>query len=221
MRNIKHIIGVLAFGLLTATTKADIATDLSNLGSDITGTNSAIVGFGGKSLSKSDTYCAGFLYSYNITDQGGASVVGGVDRLFTTGGNNVSSDTFTLSGGFQLSTLVHPFSMWGATNFAVRLGAATLVGTPTSGQNSGNLMNLNRVFGYTDLYTFKLPKFNVPATICLGAGYGNRVGAGAQYDGNWANIFVGLHAGDGGASMMSADLDDQKIAETADSWKNL
>ena len=209
-------IGILFFFGCKASAQTTIGDTLSHLGDQITGTNAAFVAFGGKSLSKSDTYCAGGLYSFAITDQGGASVVGGVDRLFTTGGSGIgkSSDTFTLSGGFQLSALIHPFSMWGATNFAVRTGAATLIGTPTSGQNNGNIMNLNRVFIYTDLVSFKLPKFNVPAAVSLGAAYGNRTGAGSQFDGNWADVLLAVHSGDGGLSMMSASLEDQKIAET-------
>ena len=139
-------------------------------------TNGAVAVIGGKSLTKSDTYQVGAIYAYNITTN--AAVIGGVDRLFTTGAS-AQSDNFTLAGGFQLSA---QRPLFGSTNFIAHGGVATMVGTPMSGQNGGNIMNLNRVFGYVDIFKFTVIK--TPAVISLGAAYGNRTGCGSQFDGN-------------------------------------
>ena len=170
-------------------------------------TNGAVVIEGGKSLTKSDTYQVGALYAYNLTTN--AAVVGGVDRLFTTKGG-VQPDNFTLAGGFQLSA---QRPLFGSTNFIGHAGVASLVGTPTSGSNGGDIMNLNRVFGYVDIYSFKVIK--TPVILSLGAAYGNRTGCGSQYDGNWANVLLAARWGDQGVSMGAASLEDEKLMETA------
>ena len=182
-------------------------------------TNGAVAIEGGKSLVKADTYQVGALYIYNITSNGSVGVIGGIDRLFTTGGTRMPSDTFTLAGGIQLSTKIAPLKFIGYTNLLVTTGVASLVGTPMSGQNGGNLMNLNRVFAYADLFTFHVNK--QPVVLSVGPAFGNRTGAGSQYNGNWVNFIAGVHWGDFGQSMASADLEDQKIAETANAWQRL
>jgi hypothetical protein len=219
MKTMKHlIIGAIAVCVALTTSVVvhaqSVGQDIENIYNDTLGsTNGAAAGFFGKSLNKSDTYCAGAIYAFNITPQGGAAVVGGLDRLFTTSGGT-QPDNFTISGGFQLATSLTPLSKFGYTNFVVRTGVATLVGTPMSGSNGGDIMNLNRVFGYTDIHTWMLAKN--PLVLSLGAAYGNRTGAGSQFDGNWVNILLGAHWGDNAASMASNDLEDYKLAQTAE-----
>jgi hypothetical protein len=161
-----------------------IGTTLSMLYNDTIGSSNFIVApFAGRKLT-GNASCAGVLAAYDINQNIG--LVGGIDHLWSSG---AASSTFTLSGGLQIQAVIHPFNrlaflpLW-LQNEPAHPFAMSLVGAPMSGQNSGNVMNLNRVGIYFDIPVTKTWQFDI------GAAFGNRTGCGPAYDGNWVNLFI-------------------------------
>jgi len=207
MKN-KIIIGLAALLCAGGLQAQTIPQDLSNIYNDTLGsTNSTYVVFGERKLT-GDANKVGGLWFFNANDN--VAVGGGVAREWTPN-NSHAPASFNLSAGIQLSMAIAPLNAFGITNKFARPFAGTFVGTPFSGENSGDLMNANRAGVDFHIYQTKLGKN--PLILSGGAYYGNETGTG-YYSGNWAGGYLRLSWG----TISTATLADNR---NANAWSTV
>ncbi len=188
----RHPFLILALCLCAFVVQSQAQTvqkDLGALYADTLGsTNSTYVVFGERKLT-GDADKVGALWFFNANDN--IAVGGGVAREWTPN-RSAAPASFNLSAGIQLSISIAPLNAFGITNKFARPFVGTFVGTPFSGQNSGNLMNATRTGADIRIYQFDLKKN--PLIISGGGYYGNESGTGI-YAGNWAGGYLRISWG--------------------------
>ena len=174
---------VLCCGLFTASAQ-NFQQDIANIYADTIGSTNSTYIIAGERKLKGNANKVAALWLYNANDNVAAGA--GIAKEWSPNGSAPSA-SYNLTVGIQLSAAIAPLNLFGITNKFARPFVADFVGTPFSGQNSGELMNASRAGVDVHIYKWNINKN--PLLLSAGGYYGNETGTG-YYAGNWAGGYL-------------------------------